>query len=76
MKCYGFGNQKRMTGKHETSSYYKFSYGYGTRNTSIRIGNETINNRMGYFEDRRPSSNMDPYLVTSMLLMTSCDIKV
>ena len=25
----------------------------------------------GYFEDRRPSSNMDPYLVTSKLFETT-----
>ena len=24
----------------------------------------------GYFEDRRPSSNIDPYLVTAILLET------
>ena len=27
-------------------------------------------NRKGYFEDRRPASNMDPYLVTSLLAKT------
>lgn len=25
----------------------------------------------GYFEDRRPASNMDPYLVTSMIAETT-----
>jgi glutamine synthetase len=25
----------------------------------------------GYFEDRRPSSNMDPYVVTSMIAETT-----
>jgi glutamine synthetase len=25
----------------------------------------------GYFEDRRPSSNMDPYIVTSMIAETT-----
>lgn len=26
----------------------------------------------GYFEDRRPASNMDPYTVTAKVFETSC----
>jgi len=26
---------------------------------------------VGYFEDRRPASNMDPYVVTSMIANTT-----
>ena len=29
-------------------------------------------NKKGYFEDRRPSSNCDPYLVTAVLFQTCC----
>ena len=65
---YGSNNNERLTGKHETASYDSFSYGIGTRNTSIRIGNETFQNKKGYMEDRRPASNMDPYLVSSYLI--------
>jgi glutamine synthetase len=65
-KC-GKNNRNRLTGKNETSSYDRFTYGIGTRNTSIRIGNETYEEKKGYFEDRRPGSNIDPYLVTSSL---------
>ena len=54
-----------MTGEHETAKYDVFSYGVANRGASIRIGNETQRQQKGYFEDRRPSSNMDPYLVTS-----------
>ena len=72
MKLYGTGNELRMTGEHETSSYDKFSHGRANRGASVRIGNETINNKKGYFEDRRPSSNCDPYLVTSVIFQTSC----
>ena len=72
MAVYGEGNEERMTGKHETASYDKFSCGRGNRGASIRIGNETIDNNKGYFEDRRPSSNMDPYLVTAMIFKTTC----
>lgn len=67
MKFYGKDNHLRMTGLNETSSYDTFSYGVGTRDSSIRIPTETVKNKCGYFEDRRPSSNMDPYLVTSTL---------
>lgn len=67
IKYYGENNEKRLTGLYETSSYYKFTYGVGTRNTSVRIGNQTYKEKRGYFEDRRPAANMDPYLVTSSL---------
>ena len=39
---YGKNNEERLTGHHETASYNTFTYGIGTRNTSIRIGNETF----------------------------------
>ena len=68
MDNYGVGNDLRMTGKHETASYDKFSYGVANRGASIRIPRETRINGYGYFEDRRPASNMDPYLVTRLIL--------
>ena len=71
MKMYGTGNEKRMTGEHETASYDKFSDGVANRGASIRRGNDTVKNGKGYFEDRRPSSNCDPYLVTAMLFKTT-----
>lgn len=71
MKVYGSGNELRMTGKHETASYDKFNYDIADRGRSIRIGNETFKNKCGYYEDRRPSSNMDPYLVISKLFETT-----
>lgn len=74
MKVYGLGNEKRMTGEHETASFDKFSSGVANRGASVRIGNANVNQRKGYFEDRRPSSNCDPYLVTGMIFKTTCDI--
>jgi glutamine synthetase len=59
-----------MTGGHETSSYNEFSAGVADRGCSVRIGNKTKAEKKGYFEDRRPSSNCDPYLVTSKLYET------
>ena len=69
---YGKDNQKRMTGRHETASFDKFTWGVGSRYTSIRIGYDTFNNKKGYFEDRRPASNIDPYLVSSLIFQTCC----
>jgi len=71
LAVYGEYNELRLTGKHETSSMDKFSYGVGSRNTSIRIPNEVFKTGKGYFEDRRPSSMMNPYLVTSKMFETT-----
>lgn len=70
MAVYGEHNELRMTGHHETSSFNKFTFGVGNRAASVRIPTDTAKNGYGYFEDRRPSSNMDPYLVTAKLLET------
>jgi glutamine synthetase len=72
MKNYGIHNDKRMTGKHETADYNNFTWGIGSRNTSVRIGYETYKNKKGYFEDRRPASNINPYLATSIIFKTCC----
>lgn len=72
MEVYGTGNEQRMTGQHETADYKHFSYGIANRGASIRIGNKNSLDKKGYFEDRRPSSNMDPYLVTGILFKTTC----
>jgi glutamine synthetase len=71
MEMYGTGNDQRMTGEHETSSFDKFSHGVANRGCSVRIGNDTSQSRRGYFEDRRPSSNCDPYCVTGMMFLTT-----
>jgi glutamine synthetase len=72
MMIYGEGNKERMTGHHETASYDEFSFGRANRGKSVRIGNDTISNNRGYFEDRRPASSCDPYLVTAMIFQTCC----
>jgi glutamine synthetase len=70
IEVYGLDNDKRMTGEHETSKLDDFSWGYSTRDTSIRIPVQTKINGGGYFEDRRPASNCDPYLVSLRMLET------
>tara|TARA_B110001452_G_scaffold267590_1_gene278282 strand:+ start:7156 stop:8259 length:1104 start_codon:yes stop_codon:yes gene_type:complete len=71
MKLYGKDNELRMTGMHETAKYDTFNYGVGNRAASVRIPNSTIKDNRGYFEDRRPASNMDPYLVTGLIFQTT-----
>jgi hypothetical protein len=36
--AYGEGNERRLTGKHETSSMNDFSWGVANRGCSIRVG--------------------------------------
>merc|ERR1719430_1717028 len=57
----GKDNERRLTGAHETSSIHDFSAGVANRGCSIRIPREVAEKGYGYLEDRRPSSNCDPY---------------
>jgi glutamine synthetase len=72
IKVYGEGNEKRLTGKHETASMHHFSFGVANRGASIRIPRETERDGKGYLEDRRPASNCDAYIVTSKIYQTTC----
>jgi glutamine synthetase len=67
---FGNNNNLRLTGTNETSSYENFTSGVGDRTASVRIPVSTEKENRGYLEDRRPASNMDPYLVTSLILET------
>ena len=65
---YGSDNSMRLTGIHETSNMEKCTWSVAGRHTSIRVGQEVAMMGSGYFEDRRPASNCDPYLVSSLLV--------
>jgi glutamine synthetase len=68
---YGPDNDKRLTGKHETAPWNKFSYGVADRGASIRVPHSFIkNDYKGYLEDRRPNSQGDPYQIASQILKT------
>jgi glutamine synthetase len=69
LKVFG-DNSLRLTGTHETSSCDKFTFGVANRKASIRLTSEVNKNKCGYFEDRRPASDADPYLVTSNIAKT------
>ena len=71
IKVYGDGNKLRLTGKHETASWEKFSHGVADRGASIRVPTKTFCEKSGYIEDRRPASNCDPYLVINKLVQTT-----
>jgi len=66
----GEDNKRRLTGAHETAPITKFSYGVANRGCSVRIPRMTEKEKKGYFEDRRPGSNMDPYVVTGKIMET------
>ncbi len=68
---YGKGNEHRLTGRHETASMHEWKYGVADRGASVRIPRDSRHNGYGYFEDRRPASNMDPYVVTAMIASTT-----
>ncbi len=68
---YGADNHLRLTGKHETQTIDKFSYGVSDRGASIRIPIAvTENGWKGWLEDRRPNSAADPYKVAAVIIKT------
>lgn len=58
---YGEDNDKRLTGRHETGHIDSFSSGVANRGASIRIPRQCAKDGYGYFEDRRPASNIGIY---------------
>jgi glutamine synthetase len=69
---YGHGIEQRLTGRHETCSYKEFRYGVSDRGSSIRIPLHVAHAGRGYLEDRRPCANVDPYVVSRLLIETIC----
>lgn len=72
IKVYGAHNEERLTGLHETAPIHMFRYGSSDRGASVRIPMATTQHGKGYFEDRRPAANMDPYQVCAILIETVC----
>lgn len=68
ISLYGEGNKERLTGVHETADINTYSYGIGNRGASIRIPTSAKADKKGYMEDRRPASNINPYVVTALLM--------
>ena len=57
---------------HETAPWNEFSYGVSDRGASVRIPWQVEIDKKGYIEDRRPNANMDPYVVTRLIIDTVC----
>ncbi|MBI1301045.1 MAG: glutamine synthetase [Alphaproteobacteria bacterium] len=74
IKVYGHGNERRLTGRHETCDINTFKYGTADRGCSIRIPRLVAQKGYGYFEDRRPGANADPYLIAARLCTTVCGL--
>ena len=72
IEVYGESLEKRLTGQYETCSIHEFKYGVSHRGASIRIPAHVQEKGYGYFEDRRPGANADPYKVASRLIQTVC----
>ena len=69
---YGAGVDQRLTGLHETAPWTEYSYGTSDRGASVRIPWQVAKEGKGYLEDRRPNANMDPYVVTRLIVETVC----
>jgi len=70
---YGQGNEDRLTGSNEAPSINEFKSGIGDRTASVRIPYSILDRHTkGYIEDRRPSSNANPYVVVEKLINTIC----
>ena len=65
---YGRGVCERLTGRLETSHWMDFNWGIGTRDTSVRIPIGVYEAKRGYFEDRRPGANVNPYVITHYIM--------
>merc|ERR1711862_820147 len=69
--AYGEGNERRLTGRHETCSINEFKYGVADRGASIRIPGSAEKEGRGYMEDRRPAANCDAYRVATRIMTTT-----
>ncbi|MHC5020098.1 MAG: glutamine synthetase GlnII [Planctomycetota bacterium] len=70
---YGHGIKERLTGAHETAPWSEYSYGVSDRGASVRIPWQVEKDQKGYIEDRRPCANVDPYVLTRLILETVCE---
>jgi glutamine synthetase len=80
LKDYGAENKKRMTSSCYAANsdrlcqHDRFVYGVGDRSASVRIPVSTNKDGRGYIEDRRPASNIDPYVVSRRMVETTLNV--
>jgi len=70
IEVYGSDNDLRLTGRFETQSINKFTWGVSDRGASIRVPMSTAKEWKGYIEDRRPASNANPYEIIKVISET------
>lgn len=76
MKLLQFMISVPVSAKYFTTNYVTdifgglFIVGVANRKASIRIPRACAEDKKGYLEDRRPSSNCDPYAVTEVIVRT------
>ena len=72
----GEDHKNQLSGKSDTADWNTFSGRKQSRGDSFRIPNYIEEEKCGYFKDRRHASNIDPYMVTKLLVSTVCDIHI
>ncbi|KAI4897784.1 hypothetical protein NFI96_034151 [Prochilodus magdalenae] len=65
----GLDNVRRLIG-YMASDINRFSAGVADCSASVRIPRSVAQDQRGYFEDRRPAANCDPYAVTEAIIRT------
>lgn len=68
------GPSKNTDNIASVPSMATFSCGIESRSSSVRIPFYVQARAGGYYEDRRPTSDMDPYLATSVLVCATLGI--
>ncbi|XP_022816747.1 glutamine synthetase 2 cytoplasmic-like isoform X2 [Spodoptera litura] len=66
----GGDNVRRLNGKNGMPHVRDFTAGVANRSCSVRIPRHVSEDKKGYFEDRRPAANADPYRIITILLKT------
>ncbi|KAM3600008.1 uncharacterized protein V6R79_015679 [Siganus canaliculatus] len=66
----GKDNRRRLIGLYRTSTTDEFTAEVDDRHCSIHIPRQVGQEKKGYFEDRRPAANCDPYAVTKAIADT------
>lgn len=72
MIAYGQGSLNKLLSQDPNASV--FSCAGANKAASVVVPSKTLLSRAGYYVDRRPSSNMDPYLVTMLLVASALDV--
>ncbi|XP_003743087.1 glutamine synthetase [Galendromus occidentalis] len=68
----GKDNLRRLDAAMFCPNVKDFSWGVASRSAAIRIPRLVSDKGCGYFEDRRPSSNCNPYMVAHRMTATIC----